>query len=199
MGVARPLGKGDGNQLQYLEDAFNRADEQTLTELRRQLLADTPLTSAVASTVLVNDGLLGQWNRVGANWYGPAGTNQWLEPCTSPEQIQQRVATAWITMVDLALETKPKATIELWAKCGHPNFEALVTSRRIGNTGLVIVTLLTPDVRSGYPGGTTTEWWPKDRPDPATGSGGYSDARAASIGTQPYASGGPGRSDYPSP
>src|SRR5258706_1838045 len=106
MGVARPLGKGDGNQLQYLEDAFNRADEQTLAELRRQLLADTPVISAVASTVLVNDRLLGQWNRVGANWYGGAGTNHWLEPCTSPEQIQQRVATAWITMIDLALETK---------------------------------------------------------------------------------------------
>jgi hypothetical protein len=199
MGVARPLGKGDGNQLQYLEDAFNRADEQTLTELRHQLLAETPVNSAVASTVLVGDRLLDQWNQIGAKWYGAAGTNHWLEPCTSPEGIQQRVAKAWITVIDLALATKPKATIELWAKCGHPNFEALITSRRIGTTGLVILTLLTPDVRSGYKGGATIEWWPKERSTAADTSGAYSDAKAASIGTQPYATSDAGRPDYPSP
>jgi hypothetical protein len=186
MGVARPLGKGDGNQLQYLEDAFNRADEQTLGDLRREILGGTPVIAAVAATVLVGDPLLSQWNRVGSNWFGPTGTHQWLEPCTTPEAIQQRVAMAWTTMVDLALATKPKATIELWAKCGHPNFEAFVTSRRIGDAGLVIVTLLTPDVRDRYPDGAAADWWPAARPTPDQGGTGYHGAQAVSIGTQPY-------------
>jgi len=187
MGVGRQLGKGDRNQLLYLEAAFNRASAQDLTELRRELLAGTPVIGAVASTVLVGDRLLEQWNLVGANWFGPSGTNQWLEPCTPPEVIQQRVAAAWTTMVDLVLERTPKARIELWAKCGHPNFEALVTSRRVGSTGLVIVTLLTPDLRGPYGDWAPTQAWQStDSGAPDDGGNGYEDAQAYSIGTQPY-------------
>jgi hypothetical protein len=195
MGVGRQLGKGDRNQLQYLEDAFNRATGQTLSELRRELLAGTPVIAAVAATVLVGDRLLSQWNQVGVNWFGPSGSHQWLEPCTPPDAIQDRVRTAWTTMVDLALARTPKARIELWAKCGHPNFEALVTSRHIGTTGLVIVTLLTPDMRGGYGDWTPTHAWQSSDNGGDDSGNGYGDIEAVSIGTQAYPISEPARAE----
>ena len=82
--------------------------------------------------------------------------------------------------------------VELWCKCGYPNFEVFVTSHPLpADGGLVVLTYLTPDMHDGYPVATAptptaTAADPASRSGAAAGVDYSTASRAVAVGAQDY-------------
>jgi hypothetical protein len=156
MGVGPVLSKGDDGELVRLEELFLNASRDELRQFRNDLSNGATVIAAIASLDATVNGNKPKFSNVelnlyGANWYGQAN-HQWREPCTPGYEIHNRVRDALIGAVDLSTGSGPAAKwpIELWAICGHPNFQATVTARP--DPALVVVTFLTPDMHAAEVG-----------------------------------------------